>query len=80
MSAAQNEKEVQVGDCILIFLRLTVGGLEHVMPTSKSITDPIYSIFPYYKIKLVELFSIGEEPTDGNNGTSAVATVRSHHA
>ena len=48
------------------------------MPTSQSITDPI--ILDFFGTKLLVLFSIGEEPTDGNNGTSAVATVRSHHA
>jgi hypothetical protein len=52
------------------------------MPTSQYITDPI--ILDFFGTKLLVLFRLrgvsGEGPTDGNNGTSAVATVRSHYA
>ena len=60
MIMTDDEKEVQVGDCILIFPLLTVGA------RPQSITDP--TLLDFFGTKLLVHISTGEEPTDGNKG------------
>ena len=69
MSAAQNEKEVQVGDCILIFLRLTDGARQaHI-----SVHHRPY-ILDFFGTKLLVLFRL----RGGADGRQQWDECRSH--